>query len=264
MEALRIFSNPQFGEVRVTTIEGQPHFVGNDIAKILGYMYPANAIQDHVDDDDKKIVQLSDIQDVDNLPHLKGSRITIINESGVYSLVFGSKLENAKQFKKWVTSEVLPSIRKHGAYATEQTIESMLANPENAIKVFTALKEERTKRQLAERVIEVQETQLKELAPKAEYADKVLQSTETYATTRIAQELGMSAIALNKKLHEKRIQRKVDGQWVLYAQFLDKGFAKSHTVPYPKSDGTTGTNTQTVWTEKGRLFIHEIFNSIPQ
>ena len=96
---------------------------------------------------------------------------------GVYALVFGSKLEGAKQFKKWVTSEVLPSIRKHGAYATEQTIESMLANPENAIKVFTALKEERTKRELAEKVIEVRETQLKELAPK-EYTDKVLQSTK--------------------------------------------------------------------------------------
>lgn len=114
---------------------------------------------------------------------------------------------------------------------------------------------------IKQQVLEIQEVQIKELAPKAEYTDTVLQSNETYATTRIAQELGISAIALNKKLHEMRVQRKVDGQWILYAQYLDKQFAKSHTVPYPKSDGTTGTNTQTVWTEKGRQFIHSLFHS---
>lgn len=113
---------------------------------------------------------------------------------------------------------------------------------------------------IKQQVLEIQEEQIKELAPKAEYTDTVLQSNETYATTRIAQELGISAIALNKKLHEMRVQRKVDGQWILYAQYLDKQFAKSHTVPYPKSDGTTGTNTQTVWTEKGRQFIHSLFH----
>lgn len=113
---------------------------------------------------------------------------------------------------------------------------------------------------IKQQVLEIQEVQIKELAPKAEYTDTVLQSNETYATTRIAQELGISAIALNKKLHEMRVQRKVDGQWILYAQYLDKQFAKSHTVPYPKSDGTTGTNTQTVWTEKGRQFIHSLFH----
>ena len=256
MEAMKIFSNPNFGQIRVFVNENQPLFSANDVCTALGYQNPRDAVNRHVDSDD-----VAKHDTIDALG--RKQPLTYLNESGVYALVFGSKLEGAKQFKKWVTSEVLPSIRKHGAYATEQTIESMLANPENAIKVFTALKEERTKRELAEKVIEVQETQLKELAPKAEYTDKVLQSTETYATTRIAQELGMSAVSLNKKLHERRIQRKVDGQWVLYTQFLDKGFAKSHTVPYMKTDGTTGTNTQTVWTEKGRKFIHEIFNSIP-
>lgn len=256
MESLKVFSNPQFGEIRTIIENSEPHFSAADICKALGYTNPRKSVADHVDS--------RDVTKRDTLTNGGIQQLTYINESGMYALIFGSKLETAREFKYWVTSEVLPSIRKHGAYATEQTIENMLANPENAIKMLTALKEERTKRQIAERVIEVQETQLKELAPKAEYADKVLQSTETYATTRIAQELGMSAIALNKKLHEKRIQRKVDGQWVLYAQFIDKGFAKSNTVHFPKSDGTTGSNTQTVWTEKGRHFIHEIFNSIPQ
>jgi prophage antirepressor-like protein len=257
MEALKVFSNPQFGEIRTIIENSEPHFSAADVCRALGYANPRDAVSRHVDSDD-----VAKHDTIDNLGRTQ--QLTYINESGVYSLVFGSKLENAKQFKKWVTSEVLPSIRKHGAYATEQTIENMLANPENAIKVFTALKEERTKREIAEKAIEVQEAQLKELAPKAQYTDKVLQSTETYATTRIAQELGMSAITLNKKLHERRIQRKVDGQWVLYAQYLNEGFTKPHTVPFLKSDGTTGTNTQTVWTEKGRKFIHEIFNSIPK
>lgn len=113
---------------------------------------------------------------------------------------------------------------------------------------------------IKQQVLEIQEGQIKQLAPKAEYAETVLMSTETYATTRIAQEIGISAIALNKKLHEMRVQRKVDTQWVLYTQYLDKGFAKSHTVPYLKANGETGTNTQTVWTEKGRQFIHGLFN----
>lgn len=114
--------------------------------------------------------------------------------------------------------------------------------------------------QSKQQVIEIQTEQIKELAPKAEYTETVLQSKETYATTRIAQELGISAISLNKKLHEKGVQRKVDKQWILYAKYLDKQFVKSNTVPYPKKDGTTGTNTETVWTEKGRQFIHSLFN----
>ena len=123
-------------------------------------------------------------------------------------------------------------------------------------KKILALESELSQKQ---QVMEIQAVQIKELAPKAEYTETVLMSTETYATTRIAQELGISAIALNKKLHEMRVQRKVDTQWVLYAQYLDKGFAKSHTVPYMKTNGETGTNTQTVWTEKGRQFIHSLF-----
>ncbi|MGL4971837.1 MAG: Rha family transcriptional regulator [Culicoidibacterales bacterium] len=114
---------------------------------------------------------------------------------------------------------------------------------------------------LNQQVIEIQAVQIKELAPKAEYTETVLQSSETYVTTRIAQELGISAMVLNKKLHEMRVQRKVDGQWILYTKFLDKGYAKSHTVPFTKKDGTTGTNTQTVWTEKGRFMIHKLFKN---
>ena len=117
---LKIFENPEFGKVRAALINGEPWFIGKDVAIALGYKYSTNAIQDHVDEDDKKLIQLSDIQDVDKSPtsnHMKGSKIMIINESGLYSLIISSKLESAKKFKRWITSEVLPSIRKTGSYS---------------------------------------------------------------------------------------------------------------------------------------------------
>jgi prophage antirepressor-like protein len=144
---IQIFKNNQFGSIRVTEIEGKPYFVGKDIAIILGYANTEQAIRQHVDDEDRILVQLSDIQDPlisTPLPdHMKGSKIGLITESGVYSLIFGSTLPKAKEFKKWVTSEVLPSIRKHGMYATPQTIEKMLEDPDTMITILQTLKEER-------------------------------------------------------------------------------------------------------------------------
>lgn len=107
----------------------------------------------------------------------------------------------------------------------------------------------------------LQSKEIAQIAPKAEYFDTVLQSTETYVITRIAQELGVSAVAMNRKLAEMKVQRKVDGQWMLYRQYVDNGYTKSHTTTYTKQNGETGTNTQTVWTEKGRRFIHSLFSN---
>lgn len=121
--ALEIFKNDQFGSVRAVLIDGEPWFVGNDVAFILDYSVPKNAIRDNVDNEDKKVVKLSDIQEgePEGLPdHMKGSKITIINESGLYSLIIRSNKPNAKSFKRWITSEVLPSIRKTGSYQKEE------------------------------------------------------------------------------------------------------------------------------------------------
>ena len=107
----------------------------------------------------------------------------------------------------------------------------------------------------------LQSKEIAQIAPKAEYFDTVLQSTETYVITRIAQELGVSAVAMNRKLAEMKVQRKVDGQWMLYRQYVGNGYTKSHTTTYTKQNGETGTNTQTVWTEKGRNFIHSLFSN---
>lgn len=159
-----------------------------------------------------------------------------------------------KKFKRWVTSEVLPSIRKHGMYAVDE----LLDNPDIAIQVFTALKEERSKnKQLTLHNAQL-EQQVSEYEPKAQYVDKILESTGTVTTTQIAADYGLSARKLNKLLHEERIQYNVGGQWILYREHMGLGYTKSETIPIQRSDGVQDVKMQTKWTQKGRLMIHNL------
>lgn len=155
MNELKIFENPDFGKVRTIEIDGEPYFVGKDVAEILGYSAARNAISAHVDEDDALKRCLMDSMG-------RSQETTFINESGLYSLILSSKLPKAKEFKRWVTSEVLPSIRKHGAYAVDE----LLNDPELAIKAFTALKEERQKSKRLSEQIEADK-------PKVIFADSV-------------------------------------------------------------------------------------------
>lgn len=135
MNELKIFENPEFGQVRTVMVGDKPYFVGKDIASALGYTNTRDALLKHVDKGDKNTVAIRD--------GIGNPNTVIINESGLYSLILSSKLPNAKQFKRWVTSDVLPTIRKHGVYATDETLEKMLQSPEFGIRVFTQLKQER-------------------------------------------------------------------------------------------------------------------------
>ena len=155
MNEIKIFDNPEFGKVRTMEINGEPYFVGKDVAIILGYAKPENALTTHVDGDDTLKQGVTD-----NLGRAQNT--TLINESGLYSLILSSKLPKAKEFKRWVTSEVLPSIRKHGAYAVDE----LLNDPEFAIKTFTALKEERERSKRLSEQIEADK-------PKVIFADSV-------------------------------------------------------------------------------------------
>lgn len=141
MNDLMIFNNPEFGEIRTVGLDGEPLLVGKDVALALGYTNPQKAIRDHVDDEDKTVNETFSVN---------GTPIVLINESGLYSLVLSSKLPGAKKFKRWVTSEVLPSIRKHGAYMTSDTIDKMINSPEFGIKLLTALRDEQDKRKALE------------------------------------------------------------------------------------------------------------------
>lgn len=172
MNELQPFSNPEFGTIRTIVKNNEVWFIGKDVAEALGYGNPRQALASHVDVDDRNTVQ-----NLDAIGRKK--EMTIINESGLYSLVLSSKLPNAKKFKRWVTSEVLPSIRKHGMYATAQTIENILADPDNAIKIFTVLKEEREKRIAYQNKIEADK-------PKVVFADAVTTSKNSILVGELA------------------------------------------------------------------------------
>ena len=172
MNELQIFNSQEFGTIRTTEINGEPYFVGKDVAEALGYEKPRNAIAQHVDPDDALKQGLTDSLG-------REQEAIFINESGVYALVFSSKLPKAREFKHWVTSEVLPTIRKHGAYATPATIESIIANPDNGIRLLQALKEEQEKRKALEAQSEV-------MKPKALFADAVAASDTTILVRDLA------------------------------------------------------------------------------
>ncbi|HFE1900004.1 TPA: phage antirepressor [Staphylococcus aureus] len=242
MQALQTFNFEEL-PVRTLTVDGEPYFVGNDVAQILGYEDYRGAINKKVDTEDKLRSQID---------HAGQKRsVTLINESGLYSLIFSSKLESAKRFKRWVTSDVLPAIRKHGIYATDNVIEQTLKDPDYIITVLTEYKKEKEQNLLLQQ-------EIGELKPKADYVDEILKSTGTLATTQIAADYGISAQKLNKLLHEARLQRKVNKQWVLYSEHMGKSYTESDTIPIVRSDGREDTVLQTRWTQKGRLKIHEI------
>lgn len=191
-------------KVRTVLINGEPWFVGKDVAGILGYSQTAKAIREHVDEEDKGVSVLDTPGGKQNM--------AIINESGLYSLILSSKLPTSKCFKRWVTNEVLPSIRRHGAYATPETIESILANPDNGIKLLQALKDERSQKEQAlleaskEREARaIAEQKLSEAKPKLDYVDKILESKKTILTTHLATDYGCSAVAFNRMLCDRTL-----------------------------------------------------------
>lgn len=239
VEAFNFESN----EVRILTIDNKPWFVGKDVADALGYSASRNALSKHVDSDDKLTHQIS----------ASGQKreMVLINESGVYSLIFGSKLDSAKRFKKWVTSEVLPAIRKHGTYMTDQTIEDVLTNPDTIIRLATDLKNERKEKLMLAQ-------QVTELKPKADYTDLILSNKTLVTITFIAKDYGMSGLAMNKLLHDLGVQYSQSGVWLLYAKHQTKGWTQSETTEVVRKDGSKKLVMNTKWTQKGRLGLYEL------
>ena len=208
--------------------------------------------------------------------------MTVISESGLYSALFLMQPEKArgvsddyianrqaqlKKFKRWVTAEVIPSIRKHGAYMTPATLDQMIASPEFGIRLLTELKEERAKRREVEAknvALEAENEQQRQVIadfePIKRYVDTILESPGAMATSQIAADYDMSARQLNKILHEEGVQHCVNGQWLLYRRHMGQGYTKSRTFTFDRSDGRQDAKTQTYWTQKGRLWLNEILN----
>ena len=245
---LHIFEHEDFKQIRVIQIDGQPWFVGKDISEALGYSNTKDAMQKHVDAEDKRILQRSQNATFD----IPTRGITIINESGLYSLILSSRLPQAKTFKHWVTSEVLPSIRKYGAYATADTLEEMLRSPKFAESLIDALAEEHARNIALESQNIALADKVDELKPKARYCDRVLHSGETLPTSVIAKDYGMSAMAFNLLLHEMGIQYRLGTTWLLYQEYAGRGYTKSKTFYTPSGECVV----HMYWLHRGRHFLY--------
>ena len=197
---IEIFKNNDFGAVRILKDEkGEPWFVLSDVCKILDIKNVSD-VKNSLDIDD-----IDTIEVIDNIG--RKQKANAINESGLYQVIFQSRKSEAKQFKRWVTSEVLPTIRKHGMYATDEVIDEIISNPEFGIKLLTQLKEEKEARKKAEEKVTI-----------------LTHTNKLYTATEIAKELGFrSATAFNKQLAKDKIQFKVNGTWVLCSDYSNMG-----------------------------------------
>ena len=252
---ITVFASDKFGDVRIVQIGNEPWFVGKDIANALGYERDTKAVTDHVDEDDRKNINGKTQSYLGLELGQRGG--WLINESGMYALILSSKLPQAKEFKRWVTHEVLPSIRKHGAYLTDNALEEALTSPDFLIKLATQLKEEKEARLKAEQKTIEQEKTIEVLKPKADYTDMILKNNSLVTITQIAKDYGMSGKAMNSKLHEMKIIYNLNGQWLLYSKYQSQGYVHSETFPIKHKNGYEDTKMNTKWTQKGRLFLYE-------
>ena len=228
----QIFKSKEFGQIRTCMVDGECYFVGKDVADALGYGNSRDALKKHVDEEDKQASRFA--------TGGQKYQMTIINESGLYSLILSSKLESAKRFKRWVTSEVLPAIRKNGRYELEKQ-NTQLSNQNRVLESRNSLLEEITAQQ----------------KPLTDYARIILSSTQTVTVTQIAQDYGYGPVRFNELLFKLHIQHKVGGQWILYIPYLNKGYVQSFSSYYLKSDGEVQVKLHTRWTQSGRLFLYE-------
>ena len=296
-----VFENPEFGTVRIVTDEkGEPWFCAKDLCDVLGYKRAYDTVKQRVRSSDT--IKYSVTRTVKNrYGECSGRGLVVqmifVNESGFYALVLGSKLATAVKFKDWVTSVVLPQIRKTGGYIPVKEGESEEETIRNAEEILRAtLKEkemllEQQRKLIGEQDVEIRrlngvvdeqvvniarkgeniihlEHQVDGLMPKAIYSDNVLDSVSCFTTTQVAKELGVTAQELNRSLCALHIQYYQSGQYMLYAEYAHMGLAKSRTrynaFLDPKCDGRKEkmgkavTHTYLVWTEKGRKFIHDL------
>ena len=237
------FHSNEFGALDIMMIDGKPYFPATECAKILGYKNPYKAVIDHCTKDD-----LTNREVIDSLGRTQ--EMKYISEGNLYRLIIRSKLPAAVRFEAWVCDEILPSIRKYGAYATADTLDEMLRNPTFTDMLMRQLDEERKKIAALEELTD-------ELAPRALYCDLILQSNNVMPVSLIAKDYGMSATAFNSLLHDLGIQFRVGGTWLLYQNYAAKGYTKTRT--YHVGERTTAMHT--CWTQKGRLFLYETLKS---
>lgn len=260
MNEIKIFNNPEFGDVRTLEIDDKPYFCASDVASMLGYSNTRDAILRHC----KGVVKHDGVSKTTNQYGVVTNQtveMSFIPEGDVYRLIVRSKLPQAEKFESWVFDEVLPTIRKHGLYAPDE----LLNNPDLVIQAMTKLKEERLKTEKLQAEKEMlalenkaKEQVINELRPKLNYLDVILGSKNLLNITQIAKDYGMSGVTMNKILEGLNIQYKQRDQWLLYSKYQSMGYTSSETVSYYDTRGQLQTRLATKWTQKGRLFLYEI------
>ena len=227
MNKVSIFEHPEFGRIRTLEIDGKIWFCASDVAAALGYSNPRDAVVRHC--------KPMGVVVYDTPTRSAVQKIKYISEGNVYRLIAGSKLPSAEKFESWIFDELVPETLKNGGYLLKKNGE--------------------TDNELLARAILLAQNRI------VQYYDKVLQSQSTYTTTQIAKELGMTAGMLNKRLRWAGIQFRQSGQWLLKAPYQNQGYTATRTHVWESRTGETGTAMLTVWTEKGRLFIHYLFEA---
>ena len=226
--------------VRTDSKDDAVWFVAADVCRVLDLGNTAMAVE-RLDADEKGISSI-------DTPG-GNQQMAVVNEAGLYALILTSRKPQAKEFKRWVTHEVLPSIRKRGLYAVDEVLE----NPDLLISALVELKKERAEKKRLELENAVKAQQIAELQPKASYYDVVLACPDLVTITQIAKDFGMSAKKLNQILKEKKVQFKQRKTWFLYQKYAEQGYTQSKTYLY---DDDNHTAMHTLWTQKGRLFIY--------
>ena len=259
---IQIFNNPQFGSIRTAGTPEQPLFCLADVCKRLGLQ--ASRVKDRLE---KGVISSNPLLTSGGIQQLN-----FVNEDGLYDVILDSRKPEAKAFRKWVTSEVLPTIRKHGAYMTNDAIERALTEPDFLIQLATSIKEERSKRLAVEAVCEEQRKQISQLGSqvddlqsevsvmkdKVSYLDVILATKNSVLVTQIAQDYGESAILFNRRLNRMGIQYSRGKQWILYGPYKDCGYVTSETYVIKHKDGHEDVHMNTKWTQKGRRFLYDI------
>ena len=244
---ITLFQSPQFGEVRVSELNTEPIFCLSDVCKILDLQ--GSAVLRRLSDD-----VISNHPIIDNLGRTQTANF--VNEDGLYDVILDSRKPEAKAFRKWITGEVLPAIRKTGGYMISKEEDTEADIMARALLIAQSTMERQKQRlELLQNENELQKKELKASSHKVEYFDNVLQSTSVYIADQIAKELGITAITLNRKLVKMGILIRRNGQLLPTADYCNKGYTKTRTFYYERTDGTKGSNCITVWTEKGRDFL---------
>jgi len=244
---VQVFENKEFGKLEVLMLDGKLYFPAAECARILGYKDTINAIKQHC----RGVVKhhLTDALG-------RKQQANFIPEGDLYRLIIRSKLPAAEKFEAWVCDDVLPSVRKYGAYITDGKMDELLTNPASAAKLFDLLKAEREKKEALQGFVE-------RIAPKAYYCDVITHCENTIPVSVIAKDYGMTAVSFNKLLNGLGVQYSVGGTWVLYSKYSNNGYTVTRTYHVSEKTATIST----YWTQKGRYFIYEIlkyFGVLPE